>query len=228
MNCQIPASRVSIIIFKSGDKHRVREIAWNTAFQGTMPQRTKIDKNLLADLLTLYYTKLEPESILVADLNGRVVGYIMGSIKPRRFRKKIVQLFLSTILTKIIFGRYKKIQRTLPLLLFIVFGLMKGERDPKTEDEYPAHLHINIEGEYQRSGLGSQLMSAWLQYLGKKRVNGIHLSTISPNKKAISFFEKWGFKLFCRYKSTFWSFVSGKPIYVEIFVKKLSHNGEGS
>ncbi|MCX5642419.1 MAG: GNAT family N-acetyltransferase [Candidatus Omnitrophica bacterium] len=187
-----------------------------------MPKRTRIDKNLLADILTLYYTRFEPESIIVADLNGIVVGYIMGSLKPRRFRKKTFQLFLSTILAKFVCGRYKKIFQIFPLLLFVIFGLMKGERDPKTEDEYPAHLHINIEKEYQKSGLGSKLMSAWIQYVGEKHIHGIYLSTISTNKKAIEFFKKWGFRLFYRYKSTFWSFVSGKHVCVEIFVKKLS------
>ena len=221
MDYPIPSSRVSIRNFNSNDTCRVREVACNTAFQGALPKRTQVDKNLLADLLTLYYTQFEPESIIVADLNGTVVGYIMGSIKPRRFRGKTIQLFLSTILAKLICGRYKKIFQTFPLLLLVIFGLMKGERDPKTEDEYPAHLHINIEREYQKSGLGSQLMSAWHQYLNKKHIRGIYLSTISTNKKAIAFFEKWGFRLFYRYKSTFWSFVSGKHVYVEIYCKKI-------
>lgn len=227
MNCPMATSRVSIRNFDLHDTCRVREIAWKTAFQGALPKRTQVDKNLLADLLTLYYTDLEPESIFVADVNGKVVGYIMGSINPGRFRKKTIELFLIKIAPRIVFGRYKKTIRNLPLLFFLISGVLKGERDPKMEDEYTAHLHINIEGDYRGSGLGSQLMSVWLQYLEKRKVGGVYLSTVSTNQKAILFFEKLGFRLFCHYRSTFWSFVSGKTAYVKIFVKKLSLSQSG-
>lgn len=217
----IAASNAAIRNFEPSDTHRIREIAWETSFTGAMAERTRIDENLVADLLTLYYTDFEPESIFVAELNGRVEGYIMGSINPGKFKRKTAHIFLARILPKLILGRYKKILKALPLLMAIITGVMKGEHDPETESDYPAHLHINIGRNYQRSGIGSQLMSAWLQYLNRKNVKGVSLSTLSTNKKAILFFKKWGFEPFFRYRSTFWSFVSGKTVSVEILVKKL-------
>jgi len=216
------ASDVSIRKFKPSDIQRIREIAWETSFPGASFHRTRIDKNLLADLLTLYYTSFEPESLFVSEIDGKVAGYIMGSLNPDRFRKKTALIFFTRIAPGLLLGRYKGIFKTLFFLPPIVLGLMKGERDPEITNEYPAHLHINIGEEYQRAGLGSRLMSTLLQHMTAEGVKGVHLSTVSVNEKSRPFFEKWGFRLFCRYKSTFWSSVSGRPAYVEIFVRKIS------
>lgn len=220
-----PAEKApSILIrnFEPKDRQRLRDISCATAFKGALPGRSRIDCNLLADLLTLYYTDCEPESILTAESEGRVIGYIMGAVSTRRFSRKVFRLFLSTVIPKLLLGRYR-VNKQLLLLLLVLFAItITGDRDPDLEKEYPAHLHIDIDDNYQKAGLGFRLMSAWLQYITKRRVKGVHLSTNSNNEGAIRFFERFGFRLCHRRRSVFWSFVLNRPVYIEIFALKLS------
>jgi len=217
----IQTSRFVIRSFVPDDTRGVREIAWETAFSGTESRRWKIDRELLGDLLTLYYTRFEPESIFVADIDGEVAGYIMGSTNLFSFKINSVRIFLLRIVPGIITRRYKGVMKSLPLLLFGILGVLKGEHDPDIKSEYPAHLHINIGRRYQRAGLGSALINAWLRYIGLKHVKGVYLSTTSINMKAIHFFQKHGFKPLYRYRSTFWSYASRRTVYMEILGRKI-------
>ena len=208
--------------FEPGDRPRIREISCATAFHGALPERTRrIDCRILADLLTRYYTDCEPESILVAESGGRVVGYITGAVSTRTFSRRMRRMVLSKIIPGILLGRYRINSQELVLLAVLLAGTVRGERDPDLEEEYPAHLHINIDDEYQQSGLGSKLMTAWLQCLEEKQVKGAHLSTNSTNEGAIRFFRRFGFQWCHRRRSTFWSFVYGRPVQVEIFSRKI-------
>jgi ribosomal protein S18 acetylase RimI-like enzyme len=208
--------------FEPGDRPRIREISCATAFHGVLPKRCcRIDCRFLADLLTRYYTDCEPESILVAESGGRVVGYIAGAVSTRNFARTMFRLVLSKIIPGILLGRYRMNRQFLVLFAVLLACAVKGERDPDLEEEYPAHLHINVDEEYHQSGLGSKLMTAWLQYLEEKQVKGVHLSTNSANEGAIRFFRRFGFQLRHRRRSTFWSFVYGRPVRIEIFVRKV-------
>jgi ribosomal protein S18 acetylase RimI-like enzyme len=208
--------------FEPKDRPRIREISCATAFHGALPERTRrIDCRLMADLLTRCYTDCEPESILVAESGSRVVGYIMGAVSTRSFSRTTLRLVLSKTIPGILLGRYRISSQVLVLLAVLFAGMVKKERDPDLEKEYPAHLHINIDDEYQQFGLGSKLMTAWLQRLEEKQVKGAHLSTNSTNEGAIRFFRRFGFQRCHHRRSTFWSFVYGRPVQVEIFSRKI-------
>ena len=60
--------------------------------------------------------------------------------------------------------------------------------------KYPAHLHIDILPEYQRMGLGSQLMDTLTAHLRQKGVCGVMLGVGSKNEKGKSFYKKYGFR----------------------------------
>lgn len=58
--------------------------------------------------------------------------------------------------------------------------------------DYPAHLHINFHSDSRGRGLGSQLVTTYMDYLKKKGIGGLHLVT-SPDAKNISFYQRLGF-----------------------------------
>ena len=60
--------------------------------------------------------------------------------------------------------------------------------------KFPAHLHIDILGPYQRMGLGSQLIDALADHLRAKGVPGVMLVVGYHNVKGRNFYEKYGFK----------------------------------
>jgi ribosomal protein S18 acetylase RimI-like enzyme len=58
--------------------------------------------------------------------------------------------------------------------------------------DYPAHLHINVHPEWQRSGIGSLLFAAYEENLVNHSVQGYHLGVAGNNEVGISFYRKKG------------------------------------
>lgn len=61
-------------------------------------------------------------------------------------------------------------------------------------DEYPAHLHIDIEENYTGGGNGTKLMRTLVEHLKEKGVKGLVLGADKSNTRAVSFYKKMGFE----------------------------------
>ena len=60
---------------------------------------------------------------------------------------------------------------------------------------YPAHLHIDIDSNYQRLGIGTRLMDALINHLKAKGVKpGLMLVVGATNEQGRNFYKKYGFK----------------------------------
>lgn len=62
-------------------------------------------------------------------------------------------------------------------------------------DRYPAHLHIDILPEYQRQGIGFQLMDTLTVHLREQGVPAVMLSVAGDNEKGKNFYRKYGFQV---------------------------------
>jgi len=216
---------VTIRKFKPEDKAAVRRISYDTGLMGESIDPYLGCLDLFADYWTLYYTDYEPESTFVADLDGQAVGYLMGcmdtSVQQKIHNNKIMPRIRRKFLT---FG-YKIDRR--------FFSFMWRELRSKGQDElsrsekvyikdYPAHLHMNLVEGFRSGGIGSRLMSAYLDYLRKKGVRGLHLGTTSHNKLAVPFYEKWGFRIAARHPSTLYeSILPGKAEEL-LFIREVA------
>ena len=65
----------------------------------------------------------------------------------------------------------------------------------KYKENYPAHLHIDIEESYTGNHHGTKLMQTLLQYLKDNHIKGVMLGVDKANKRAVSFYSKMGFKV---------------------------------
>ena len=79
------------------------------------------------------------------------------------------------------------------------------------ENEYPAHLHINLANSARGSGLGAKLLAAFEADLKKAQQHGIH---VFCGKGPLSFYEKNGFSVLetIRFKNKFDVFCLGKKL----------------
>ena len=59
---------------------------------------------------------------------------------------------------------------------------------------YTAHLHINVLEDYQRQGLGTQLIKTLEQKLTDNFVEGVYLICAKNSKEARAFYEKNGYE----------------------------------
>jgi len=96
----------------------------------------------------MYRSREDLKNVYVAELDGKVVGYMSFSHKPEENE---------------FFGKYY-------------------------------HLyHIAVKQEHRGKGIATKLLKVLLQKAKREKVN-ILVGTLTPNKQAISFYQKHGFK----------------------------------
>lgn len=220
-----PGARIAmedIVIrpFQKNDRVQVRTIAWETGFMGEPSGVFFDDQEVLCDFLTLYFTDYEPESCFVAESSGKVIGYLIGARDVRVLSKIFNSKIVFRLLFKAVLRRTFWTKKNLMLIVRCVLGFLRGEfSTPDFSTVYPATLHINVEKDFQGKGAGSRLMGAYLNYLEKRKVPGVHLATMS--QKGPAFFKKEGFEVLHRAERSYFHHITGQDICVLIFGKKI-------
>lgn len=210
--------KIMIRSFRPEDREEVRLISCQTAFLEIPVEKFLNDKEILADALTQYYTDHEPASCFVATFNGKIVGYLLGARDVLKvdviFRSKIMLPFIMKILKSgVLFS-----PKTLKLLFYIAISAIKGEFwAPRFVRQYPATLHVNIDKDFRRFHIGSQLIDHYLNFLRSCNVEGVHFGTISDGAKI--FFLKKGFALLHQNPRSYLKYITGKSGNYYIFGK---------
>ncbi len=173
--------------YQDSDWETVRKIAASTA--SGYPRR---DLQLVADLLTNYYVNHEPGHLLVAEVEGKTVGYLSGCFNT---------LFCS--LTKAIKVVPKAIAhalcrgevgwKELRYLGAFIYVTMHGGLRNHPPSDYPAHFHINVAEGYRGLGIGTSLLERFLAMLKKADVSGVHVRVRQGDTQTVGFFKSFGF-----------------------------------
>lgn len=186
---------ITIRPYEQDDRASVRHICFVTGYMGEPVDWLWHDAESFADLFTSYYTDAEPESALVAEVDGDVAGYLLGCVDSRRAWNPAGLFLRNMIMRQTAFrpGTARMVWRS-----FGDVALDAARRRlppaPVHDDRWPAHLHIDLLPRLRGCGVGSRLIRRWLAKLEDIGVPGCHLETIGENHKAIAFFEAMGFE----------------------------------
>jgi ribosomal protein S18 acetylase RimI-like enzyme len=153
------------------------------------------DKMLFGLLFCCYYCKYEPEHCFVAEDQGKVIGYIMGSPDTERQARLFLAKMGWRILFRLIFVTSWRYSKDLNLILHLLRLPSSDIPQKRINAIYPAHLHIDILPSYQRQGLGTRLMCHFEAHMRQLNVKGIHLGTSEGNYKAVPFYKKSGYEV---------------------------------
>ena len=162
--------------YEPRDRTRLREICLATA-----TPRVYEDAALREWILLMYndyYTACEPKTCFVAVNDAdEAVGYVICAPAYWRYRLRFLPYLL----------RVSRCSRSAARNW--LFHQVEG----RFARSYPAHLHIDLFPEYQRLGLGHQLMDALLAALRARHVRGVMLGCGKNNEKGNAFYQKYGF-----------------------------------
>jgi GNAT superfamily N-acetyltransferase len=117
----------------------------------------------------------------VAEADGRVAGYLTGCPDTAAFRRARRFRVTLPLLIRIALGRYgwtPDARRAVRLALRLGRGVESrlAPRLPAGFTEtHPAHLHMNVDAEYRRRGIGALLIERYTRDLVQARVPGVHL-----------------------------------------------------
>ncbi len=216
------AAPVTIRPYREEDRSSVRTIACDTADRGSPVESFFADREVFADLITRYYTDLEPASVWIAEEAGKIVGYLTGCIDSRRFIRCMALRIIPAVLARIVargLWRNREARRFLArnLSLWVRYGT------EKTVDysRYPSHLHINLAPGVRGRNLGGELVARFEQQARERGSGGIHCSVREDSEKARRFFERMGFAAMGRHPVMKKDDAPGGIVHAVIYGKKL-------
>ncbi len=205
--------------FNSADREEVRKISCRTAFLGKSREILS-DEEILADILTLYFTDYEPDSCFVAVERNKVIGYLTGAKDIMNIRRILKTKIIPELVFKALRRGVLLKSNTRRFLRCGARGLLKGEfYSPDFHRNYPATLHINIDENFRGREIGTQLINHYLGFLKKEGIRGVHFGTMS--EKAREFFIKMGFTLLFEIKWSWLRYYFNKDIKHYVFGKTL-------
>lgn len=149
------------------------------------------DHELPGAVFAAPYAVLEPESVFVLDDgHGRAVGYVLGTGDTADFVRRFRARWLPTVA-----GRWPAPAAEPATPSEVMAHLLHTPERMLAPPlaEYPAHLHIDLLPDFQRAGHGRRLMTAFLDALAARGIQGVHLSMITANTRARAFYDRMGF-----------------------------------
>lgn len=191
-------SEVLVRPYRPADAEAVRRISFETALYGQPMEPLFQGRPLISETLIGYYAQFEPEALFVAELEGRVIGYLTGCLDTRRFER----LFARRILPRLVWICLREGYWLKPSFWWLVgAGGKSAGRWSRVRDRvllrYPAHCHMNLESGSRHAGTGSALLKAFFDAMKARGVRGIHILSATEAGKA--FFTKSGFVRLAKY-----------------------------
>jgi ribosomal protein S18 acetylase RimI-like enzyme len=193
----IDSASIVVRPYRFEDRAAVRDVCYRTGYLGRPIDWQWFDAESFADMFSGYYTDREPESALVVEIDGVVLGYLLGCLDTERAPSAGAAAARHIVRRGIAFrvGTAGVIWRTVGDSLV---DIAKQRLDPRelefSDPRWPAHLHIDLLPDARGRGVGHQLVSRWLDSLRTRNVPGCHLQTFAENTNALAFFEAMGFR----------------------------------
>ena len=143
---------------------------------------TPTNRAYLCALYCDYYVDNRPETCFVAvDDDDTPIGYVLCAADRENYAEMMDEYYLPLV-------------RKLNSGSFFHFNAMSKVEQRYVRQGYTAHLHIDILEDYQRQGIGTQLIQALSDKLTELEVEGVYLICDAKNTAAKSFYEKLGFE----------------------------------
>jgi len=180
------------------------------------------DREVFSDFFTGYYTRWEPEYSLVAEADGKVVGYLTGSVRYRfhPFAQSAILLtrIAPRVAFRLAFGLYNGASRR-----FILWALTRSLAETPRRPKRAAHFHINLLPGWRNGTTSRMLIFTFLdmaERAGAKKVFG-RIQTYA-DRRPVRVFERYGFRLFDQRRLSRFAGLVEKTVFVSTFVKDLS------
>ena len=176
------------------DREAVRRLCCDTALRGEPADPLFSDREVVADLLTRYYTDYEPEATWVAEREGFVVGYLTGCLDRRRYQWLQPVCVVSQASFQAIAGGALCRRETWRLLRAVMrTWRLGGGGSPRIPEDYSAHLHVNLERRVRGQGIGERLVTRFLEQAAAVGARGVYATIRGDNPPARRLFERLGF-----------------------------------
>lgn len=215
-------NKVRIRPYHPTDRASVRRLCCETGFLGNPVDVLFQDRELFADLFTNAYLDHEPEWALVAEVDDRVVGYLLGAVS-QHFDLTLMRSGFRTaarMLFRLATGRYAGHPRS---GRFVRWLLTCGFSEQPKHPPHAAHLHWDLDRGFRGRGICVHLWNVYEQRLREAGVSRCYGAFFSHSKRRPELvYSRYGFKVFDRKPTTIFQPEIAEPLEVVCVHKDLS------
>ena len=215
------AQHVRLRPYSQQDWLAIRHLCCETGFLGQPIEPLFEDRELFADLFTRPYLEHQSEWALVAESEGRVVGYLLGAVS-RGFERKLLRSGVRTtarMLWRLLTGRYV---RHPPSRHFVRWLLTVGYREQPRHPLNSAHFHWDLEHRFRGRGLAQRLWSVYEKRLRNAGVGRCYGSFFSCSRRRPELvYARYGFAVFDRKPTTLFRSLTQEPVEVVCVQRNL-------
>lgn len=188
------------------------------------------DDELAPMLFADYYLDCDPESCFVAEMNQRVVGYIVGCKNTEDYRQalrwRIAPRAALRMMAKTIGVQYRR-KTTYQALWWHLLARLRPhclKRLVPSTKRYPAHSHTNVAAGHRSRGTGYALSVALHDHLREQGISGLH--TVIVEKAGLNAYsnylcEKRGYQIVERARHELLEKIAGEEWCLTLLVCDL-------
>jgi len=218
-----PHPLIQLRPYRPGDLEAVRRICADTGFLGSPIDPIFEDRELFADYLTGYYTRFEPEALLVCEVDGEVRGYLMGC---RRALLRQAYQFLANF---VVAGKalYRCLRRPYnnASRRFLRWVLMNSWREVPVTPRNMPHFHMNILPDARSVRNTRALIRTFLDFLRSHDCRSVYGQVVTySGRRTVSLFRRYGFRVIDRVEVTKYRSIHGGRVLLCTVIKDLTQN----
>jgi hypothetical protein len=212
--------------YRPSDRDAVRRICFETGLMGETIAPQYSDLESFADMLTSYYTDAESEGAWVAELDGRVVGYMLSCIDSKKAWNPGVIAFRHSLLRGLWFrpGTARFYWRG---VFDLIRDLFRKNRSRPRFDEahYPSHTHNNLLPEGRSGGVSREFFYRVFDRVKLGGSRGLHGEIWADNETMLKYVTgpALGYK---PVGEPYWSpglrYANGARVKMQLMVRDLS------
>lgn len=181
--------RVDIRPFQAADLDALYEICLLTGWRGADATALYADPALLGHFYAAPYTAHDPALCLIATLDGKPAGYILGTADSVAFRTWSEAHWFPALRERYPLPDSSDASPNATLIR----NIHAGYQPPSYSRDYPAHLHIDLLPCLQGRGVGARLMNRFFDLLRDRSCPAVHLVVNKANTRAVAFYRRFGF-----------------------------------
>nr|WP_234661785.1 GNAT family N-acetyltransferase [Agromyces marinus] len=180
--------------YRPADRDAVASVCLRTAAAGGDATGLYRDDTLMPEVYALPYLEYAPDLAFVAELDGRVAGYVLGVADTAAFITWYAREWAPGFRLRHPVAGEPTVHRPAYTEAQLIADGGDPERMRIAElGDHPAHLHIDLLPELQGRGVGRRLIDTFRAALADREVPAVHLGVDPANIGARAFYGRLGF-----------------------------------
>jgi ribosomal protein S18 acetylase RimI-like enzyme len=187
---------IKIRAYQPSDREAVRSICCETGYLGAPVEPIYADRPSFADLITSYYTDVEPESALVVDVDGKVVGYLLGCLDSRK-AWSAERIALRHVFTRGVCFRPGTAGFYWRSLYDGTVDVVRGATQRPEPDltKWPGHTHFSVLPEARSLPVVPGLFRQFFKLARERGCHAVHGEVFVENERAMAMHKALGFSM---------------------------------